>query len=54
MNHSELIKKMLWVSVFGITIGYFEAAVVVYLRAIYYPEGFAFPLKIPADYIIAV
>jgi len=25
--------------------GYMESAVVVYLRAIYYPEGFAFPLK---------
>jgi len=28
--------------------GYLEAAVVVYLRAIYYPEGFSFPLK-PMD-----
>ncbi len=54
MNNSEFIKKMLWVAVFGITMGYFEAAVVVYLRAIYYPDGFAFPLKIHADYIIAV
>jgi hypothetical protein len=26
--------------------GYLESAVVVYLREIYYPEGFAFPLKI--------
>jgi len=34
--------------------GYFEAAVVVYLRAIYYPEGFAFPLKAFADYRIVV
>jgi hypothetical protein len=28
--------------------GYLEAAVVVYLRALYYPEGFSFPLK-PMD-----
>jgi len=47
-------KKIFWISLFGVTMGYFEAALVVYLRAIYYPEGFAFPLKIPTDFIIAV
>lgn len=30
--------------VFGIAFGYFEAAVVVYLREIFYPDGFTFPL----------
>jgi len=34
--------------------GYFESAVVVYLRAIYYPEGFTFPLKGMTDHKIAV
>jgi len=34
-----------WVSLFSIAMGYLESAVVVYLREIYYPEGFAFPLK---------
>ena len=29
---------------FGIAFGYIEAAVVVYLRAIFYPAGFTFPL----------
>jgi hypothetical protein len=28
--------------------GFFESAVVVYLRELYYPEGFSFPLKIMA------
>jgi len=33
--------------------GYFEAAVVVYLRGLFYPEGFSFPLKIaPSGHII--
>jgi hypothetical protein len=32
------------VVVFGIAFGYFEAAVVVYLREIFYPDGFTFPL----------
>jgi hypothetical protein len=33
------------VTLFAIAMGYMESAVVVYLREIYYPEGFAFPLK---------
>ncbi len=37
---------------FGITMGYFEAAIVVYLRALYYPGGFSFPLEpIPIDMV---
>ena len=32
--------------VFGIAMAYLESAVVVYLRLLYYPEGFRFPLKI--------
>lgn len=31
---------------FSISLGYFEAAVVVYLREIFYPDGFTFPLEI--------
>lgn len=34
------------VTFFAIAMGFLESAVVVYLRAIYYPEGFSFPLKI--------
>ena len=34
--------------------GYFESAVVVYLRAIYYPAGFTLPLKVMTDHKIAV
>jgi len=32
-------------TVFGAAFGVIEGAVVVYLRALYYPDGFAFPLK---------
>jgi len=39
------IAKRFTISViFGISLAYIEAAVVVYLRAIFYPEGFDFPL----------
>jgi len=38
-------KKILILVVFSIAMGYMESAVVVYLREIFYPEGFEFPLK---------
>ncbi|MEJ2468684.1 MAG: hypothetical protein P8Y51_06380 [Campylobacterales bacterium] len=39
-------KTLIWLFAWGAAFGYLEAAVVVYLRAIYYPEGFAFPLTL--------
>lgn len=38
-------KTLLWVTIFSIAMGMLESAVVVYLRELYYPEGFSFPLK---------
>lgn len=38
-------RRIGWVILFSIAMGYLEAAVVVYLREIYYPAGFDFPLK---------
>jgi hypothetical protein len=40
----QSIRRVFWVAIFGITMGYFEASVVVYLRALWYPNGFSFPL----------
>ena len=40
----KLHKALFWVSFFSIAMGYLETAVVVYLRAIFYPDGFTFPL----------
>jgi hypothetical protein len=34
-----------WVAVFAAAFAYVESSIVVYLRAIYYPEGFTFPLE---------
>jgi hypothetical protein len=39
-------KNLFLLMVWGVAFGYMEAAVVVYLRELYYPEGFAFPLVI--------
>jgi len=38
------LKRFCIVVVFGVAFGYIEAAVVVYLRTIFHPDGFTFPL----------
>jgi len=40
--------RLSWIIAFGTAFGWLEAAVVVYLRRIYYPAGFALPLQ-PID-----
>lgn len=35
-----------WLLLFGVSFGLLEAAVVVYLRELYYPDGFRFPIVI--------
>jgi hypothetical protein len=46
MATTELRKQptILWIFIFAISMGFFESSIVVYLREIYYPDGFAFPL----------
>ncbi len=41
----NLIRNVFWIGVFGLAMGFLEAIVVVYLRDIYYPHGFGFPLS---------
>ena len=45
MGASGPRNRALLLVLFGLAMAYVEAAVVVYLREIIYPEGFAFPLK---------
>ncbi|HUI64030.1 MAG TPA: hypothetical protein VL126_04255 [Bacteroidota bacterium] len=40
-----LARTLLWVALFAAAFAFVEASVVIYLRGLYYPEGFAFPLK---------
>lgn len=49
----SIIKTLLWLTAFSIAMGYMETSVVVYLRKIYYPGGFKFPL-IPVSPDIAL
>src|SRR5579859_4688314 len=44
----SLHTRMIWLTLFSIAMGFLETAVVVYLRKIYYPHGFQFPLT-PVD-----
>lgn len=44
----------LLVCLFALTMAYFEASVVVYLRELYYPYGFSFPLTDIPDKILIV
>lgn len=37
-------RRLFWLTVWGVCFGYIEAAVVIYLRLIYYPGGFVFPI----------
>lgn len=38
------LKRLVIVIIFGVAFGYIESAIVVYLRAIFHPDGFTFPL----------
>jgi hypothetical protein len=46
-------KTLVWVTIYSIAMGFLETAVVIYLRKLYYPHGFSFPLA-PVHNDIAV
>ncbi len=50
----KLSNKIFAVLIFSIAMAYLESAIVVYLRLLYYPEGFIFPIKIIPDEIFLI
>lgn len=46
--------RYLWLWLLGLALGWFEAAVVVYLRELYYPDGFRFPIVFASDRVAVV
>jgi len=42
-------KFLFWIFIFGVAFGFIEASVVVYLRQLYYPGNFSFPIKLISD-----
>lgn len=49
---ADIRRLFVWMMVFFIAMAFLESAVVVYLRALYYPEGFDFPLVPMADTLV--
>jgi hypothetical protein len=45
-SNKDLTRTITWVILFSIAMGFLEGAVVIYLRELYYPGGFLFPLKL--------
>lgn len=37
-------RRLVWLTIYAVAMAFLESAVVVYLRALYYPHGFDFPL----------
>ena len=52
--NNNLFSKLLLLAIFAIAMAFIESAVVVYLRAIFYPDGFKFPLKAITDHKIVI
>lgn len=44
LHLNTLAKQLWWLIAFSIAMGFLEGAVVIYLRLLYYPNGFQFPL----------
>jgi hypothetical protein len=53
MKSAQAYKTFVLLGIFSMAMAFLESAVVVYLREIYYPEGFSFPI-VPASGTIAV
>jgi hypothetical protein len=49
-----LRRRIVWLITFAVAMAYVESAVVVYLRTIYYPQGFAFPLVLLPPGMVAI
>lgn len=49
MINKESLKKIAVVTIFAIAMAFLEAVIVIYLRKLYYPSGFNFPLKIDIE-----
>lgn len=52
MSNSKPYITLLYVALFAIAMGYLESAVVVYIRALYYPDGFTFPMRLISSQIM--
>jgi hypothetical protein len=47
-------QRFFWLAVFAVAMGFLEGIVVVYLRELYYPDGFEFPLRLMPPEIVKI
>lgn len=47
-------QRFFWLAVFAVAMGFLEGIVVVYLRELYYPDGFEFPLKLMSEELVKI
>lgn len=47
-------QRFFWLAVFAVAMGFLEGIVVVYLRELYYPDGFGFPLKLMSPELVKI
>ncbi len=47
-------QRFFWLAIFAIAMGFLEGIVVVYVRELYYPEGFDFPLKLMSPELVTI
>jgi hypothetical protein len=46
--------KFIWLAIFAMAMGFLEGIVVIYLRELYYPDGFKFPLTLLSPRLVTV
>jgi hypothetical protein len=51
---NEILRRVAVLTAFSVAMGLLEAAVVIYIRKLYYPEGFDFPLVPITDYQVGI
>ncbi len=56
MKNSDLSyrSRFVWLAVFAVAMGFLEGIVVIYLRELYYPQGFDFPLKLMSPELVRI
>ncbi|HRT53884.1 MAG TPA: hypothetical protein P5291_07370, partial [Flavobacteriales bacterium] len=50
-THATWIRLVPWMTAWAVAMAFLESAVVIYLRELYYPDGFKFPLAPVAPHV---
>lgn len=53
-SNSDYKSRFLWLAVFAVAMGFLEGIVVIYLRELYYPQGFDFPVKLMSPEMVRI